>query len=148
MLYFVAWYFSAANFRRSQGRGGSLWWNDRSREGGGGEGYGGSLSFLRKDQSLSHGFICGFLLLLCFFFSCQGGALCPAQGLQLLKRGAVVNTATVDEEWKNRGRFWVQLRNEIFATRTWPQSRCLLFANVLRTERLKQGSLPLPDMPP
>lgn len=147
MLYFVAWYFSAANFRQSQGRGGSLWWNDRSREGGR-RGYGGSLSFLRKDQSLSRGFICGFLLLLCFFFSCQGGALCPAQGLQLLKRGAVVNTATVDEEWKNRRRFWVQLRNEIFATRTWPQSRCLLFANVLRTERLKQGSLPLPDMPP
>lgn len=71
---------------------------DRGRGGGGGEGYGGSLSFLRKDQSLSRGFICGFLLLLCFFFSCQGGALCPAQGLQLLKRGAVVNTATVDEE--------------------------------------------------
>ena len=69
---------------------------DRGR--GGGEGYGGSLSFLRKDQSLSRGFICGFLLLSCFFFSCQGGALCPAQGLQLLKRGAVVNTATVDEE--------------------------------------------------
>ena len=39
---------------------------DRGR--GGGEGYGGSLSFLRKDQSLSRGFICGFLLLLCFFF--------------------------------------------------------------------------------
>ena len=53
---------------------------------------------LAKDQSLSRGFICGFLLLLCFFFSCQGGALCPAQGLQLLKRGAVENTATVDEE--------------------------------------------------
>lgn len=69
---------------------------DRGR--GGGEGYGGSPSFLRKDQSLSRGFICGFLLLLCFFFSCQGGALCPAQGLQLLKRGAVVNAATVDEE--------------------------------------------------
>lgn len=39
-----------------------------------------------------------FVVVVCFFFSCQGRALCPAQGLQLLKRGAVVNTATVDEE--------------------------------------------------
>ena len=44
---------------------------DRGR--GGGEGYGGSLSFLRKDQSLSRGFICGFLLLLCFFFHVREG---------------------------------------------------------------------------
>lgn len=39
-----------------------------------------------------------FFVVVVFFFSCQGGALCPAQGLQLLKRGAVENTATVDEE--------------------------------------------------
>lgn len=39
-----------------------------------------------------------FVVVVFFFFSCQEGALCPAQSLQLLKRGAVVNTATVDEE--------------------------------------------------
>lgn len=147
MLYFVAWYFSAENFRRSQGRGGSLWWNDRSREGGR-RGVRWESFILAKGPVFKPWLYLRFFVVVVFFFSCQGGALCPAQGLQLLKRGAVVNTATVDEEWKNRGRFWVQLRNEIFATRTWPQSRCLLFANVLRTERLKQGSLPLPDMPP
>lgn len=151
MLYFVAWYFSAANFRRSQRRGGSLWWNDRSREGGRRgvrRGVRWESFILAKGPVFKPWLYLRFFVVVVFFFSCQGGALCPAQGLQLLKRGAVVNTATVDEEWKNRGRFWVQLRNEIFATRTWPQSRCLLFANVLRTERLKQGSLPLPDMPP
>lgn len=134
-------------FRRSQGRGGSLWWNDRSREGGAARVRWESF-ILAKGLVFKPWLYLRFFVVVVFFFSCQGGALCPAQGLQLLKRGAVVNTVTVDEEWKNRGRFWVQLRNEIFATRTWPQSRCLLFANVLRTERLKQGSLPLPDMPP
>lgn len=148
MLYFVAWYFSAANFRRSQGRGGSLWWNDRSREGGAARGTVGVFHSCERPVFKPWLYLRFFVVVVFFFFSCQEGALCPAQSLQLLKRGAVVNTATVDEEWKNRGRFWVQLRNEIFATRTWPRSRCLLFANVLRTQRLKQGSLPLPDMPP
>ena len=42
----------------------------------------------------------------------------PCSGPSVMKTRCCVNTATVDEERKNRGEFWVQLRNEIFATRT------------------------------